>query len=471
MLKELDPHSLYFNAEQYKRINESNKGTGVGIGINIFNLNDTNIVLTVIEGSPADSAGLLPGDKILFVDGTNCITTPPADLFKKINGIKGTPVTLIVKRGFSSGLNELMIYRNDIPLTSINTAFIIPGTKTGYIKSNRFSKESYKEMTEAMEKLLNDGMTSLMLDLRGNNGGYLDQMGKILDDLLPEGKLIIQTKSRIKDYNMKIFSKGTSELEKVPIVVLIDQNSASAAEALAGAIQDCDRGIIVGETSFGKALVQKTWEYKDGSAFNLTVSRYYTPSGRCIQKPYLKEGEKPLIDPALKLYLDGQSQSDIEKVFEMNGGKTTLPIYQTERGRHVIGGGGIYPDYFIKEDTTTLLTNVLKSKGLFIEYSVNFLNQRDNSVRQQYGKDYLAFVNDFEISDAYFENFMKFMKSRNIWNEQMFIQDKKYLKNFLKAMIAYCIWGDKGFYAASIKNDNSFDKALELMPAAKKLIN
>jgi carboxyl-terminal processing protease len=471
LLKELDPHSLYFDNEQYKIVTENNEGKVAGVGLFVISLNDTITVISVSEGTPADSASILPGDKILFIDGVNACKMLTNDAFGKINGKIGTSVNIITKSGRTTSLNEYNLIRQDFPVPSLNTWFIISGSNIGYIKSNRFSKISDIEMKNALNELKIKGMKELIIDLRGNLGGFIEEACHIVNEFIPEGKRITYTKARNSEFNMEFKSDGKGNFQNLPVIVLIDENTASSAEILSGALQDLDRGLIIGQSSFGKGSVQKSWQFKDGSAFNLTIAKYYTPSGRLIQKPYLKDNEKPTLDESSRLKLDTKTQNQIESMIQKAGNIGKLPVYKTEKGRTVVGGGGIIPDIFIKSDTVSLLSNYLKNLGIFIEFAYNYLGTHSAELRSQYGNDFLVYNEKFKVTENMLDDFIQLSKNKKIWNEQMFLADKEYIINFIKAAIAHAIWGDKGFYAIMLNNDIVVKKAIGMIPEAEKMIN
>ncbi len=468
MLKELDPYSNYYGSDQYRKISEANVGKSAGVGINIIELNDTLTVISVSPNSPADSAGLLPGDKLLFIDGENALKYNTSEGNLKLSGAVGSKLSLIVFR--KGSLKEYVLKRSEVPLPCINSYFIINDTDVGFIKSNRFSLLSDVEFKSVLNELKDKGMRSLIVDLRGNQGGYIDQVCNIIDEFLEGGNIITYTKARHEDFSITKRTTGKGDYEKLPIVLIIDKNTASAAEIFAGAIQDFDRGIIIGEQSLGKGLVQKAWNFKDGSAFHLTVARYFTPSGRLIQKPFLRENEKPVLDEASKLNLDQKSQEQIEEAIRRTGGRTFADIHKTRKGRSVIGGGGIYPDYFIQEDTTTLLVNYMKTKGIFVQYAYSYLEDNRSELKIIYGDNISKFVRDFKVTDEMMTTCTSISKSRKIWNEKMYETDKEYIRNFIKSAIAHALWGDKGFYQVSFSTDNIARKALEYIEEAKKMI-
>ncbi|MBM2815728.1 MAG: Periplasmic protease [Ignavibacteria bacterium] len=466
LLREIDPFGSYNPPEKQKNVDDRSRGATEGIGIDFVPLSDTATVISVFIGSPADSAGILTGDKILYVNGENAVGKTKPELAAKISGEKGTSVTLVIKRGWTSTLQEFIIKRLDVALPSFDASFLIAGTKIGYIKCTRFSDVSHPEFVKLKDKL--KGAKQLIIDVRGNPGGSLEEVVKIADEFIPEGCKLTYTSSRNPIYVHEYKSSAGGIFERFPVIIIIDALSSSGSEALAGAVQDLDRGIVVGEQSYGKGLAQSQWKMTDGSGFRLTVAQYYTPSGRCIQKPY--HGEKPVLDPSLLLNTSAGMQKILEEIYQKTGGKTQLPIFHTSLGKPVIGGGGIYPDYFEKKDTTTLLTRVLYQKGIFMELAFNFLYVNRKEISEEYENDFAAFSEKFRIDDSMLVNLKKLSFSKNIWNDEMFVQDKEIIRIEIKASIAFALWGNNGFEYCMMPLDKPIMRSIELMPEAEKMM-
>jgi len=469
MLKDLDPFSDYYSAETYKAINDTYKGNSLSTGLSIISLNDTLTVTTITKNSPADSLGILTGDKILFVNGQNAVKLSGGDANLKINQNADTVVTLIIKRGYSSSLQEYRIVKKEVVITTIASYFMIPKTDIGYIKFIKFSSIADKQFRETLEKLKKMGMESLILDLRGNSGGYLEQVVQMCDELLPGNDTITYTKTRHPDFLSINISKSGQDYEKLPVIILIDGNSASASEILSGAIQDLDRGLVIGSISFGKGTAQKTWEFKDGSAFKITVAGYCTPSGRSIQKPTSKETLD--MSPEGKLALGDNSKKYLDEINKLSGGKTQMPLFKTSKGRTVPSGGGIFPDYFVKDDTTTRLTQILRANGFFLEFSYIYLNKFRDGIQKKYGSDFISFNKDFVVDQNLLGDFEQYSRKKNVWNDKMFETDKKIIEGYIKAFINYSLWGDPAYFYSMTPFDRQIQKAVEVMPEAKKFVN
>jgi len=286
MLNELDPHSVYIDAKEMKDVEEDFQGSFEGIGVQFDIINDTINIISPISGGPSESVGIQSGDKIVTIDKEDAIGIERADVPKKLKGPKGTQVVLGIKREGSKDLIEFTIIRDKIPLYSVDASFMFDNTDIGFIKVNRFASNTYSELKEALSDLKTKGMKKLILDLRGNPGGFLQQAYYMANEFLNSGDTIVYTKGRRPEFDEYMIAKTTGDNVKLPLIVLVNQGSASASEIVSGSIQDLDRGLIVGTTTFGKGLVQRQYDIGDGTAFRLTISRYFTASGRSIQRPY-----------------------------------------------------------------------------------------------------------------------------------------------------------------------------------------
>jgi len=466
MLKELDPFSEYFSVKVYQGFKNNYSATMKTIGLTLISINDTLYVLNVTVPSPADSAGIHNGDKIIYLDGQGAIKMPLSSANDKTTKKDTLPVNIVIKRGTIPSLFEFNVIPRDLQVNSIMSNFLIPGTDIGYVKTNRFASSADKEFRCVISNLRNQGAKKILLDFRAHTGGNVDQAADYADEFIPEGKTLTYIQGKNNDFYQKFVSEKGGVCEDLPLVVMIDNQTISAAEIFAGAIQDLDRGIIVGTQSYGKGMAQKVWEFKDGSAFRMTIGDYFTPSGRNVQKI---QGKAEL-DPALKLQLGEKNANDVQKIIENFGGRTHLPIYKTVKGRVVLGGGGIYPDYYVKQDTTTLLTQVLINKGIIVDFTYNYISNDREKLLNKYKKDYFAFSQDFKIDDNMLKQFETVSRSKNIWNDEMFKVDKEYIRNYIKSVIAFNLWGNEGFYANDYKKDNVIQEALKLFPEAEKIL-
>jgi carboxyl-terminal processing protease len=448
ILAQLDPHSVYIAKEELEDITESMKGDFVGIGINFYMHRDTLSVINVVENGPSEKAGLQSGDKILFADKTKLFgrKLPTDSLFSKLKGDIGSEVELTIFRKMQNKKLKLTVTRDVVPLKSVDVGLMV-NKKVGYIKVNRFSETTFDEFHKELQGLKKQNAQTIVVDLRNNGGGYLEKAVEIADEFLPEGKLIVFTKNR-NGRTDKTFATQKGDFEKGKLVVLINENSASASEILAGAIQDNDRGIIMGRRSFGKGLVQREMNFGDGSAVRLTVARYYTPTGRSIQKSYQK-GNKEYNNEFEERFESGELYSkDSIKIAD------TIQ-FKTPKGKIVYGGGGIVPDIFIP------LQVELGDEGIayFMQspYVGNFVFEQLDKNRKQYKG--LTFE-DFIAKDLYSEEYFKAFKKQFSQNEfkdlglvEKFNQNKKLIQRYIAAEFAQQLFGSKYYYEVILPYD------------------
>lgn len=466
LLKNLDPHSVYIPPKQLSKVNEEFKGKFEGIGIEFQLLNDTITVLQPIGGGPSAQVGIMSNDKIVKIDGKNAVKYNNEQVMKSLKGPKGTKVSVSI---FRSGIKELLefeIIRDVIPLYSVDVSFMTR-KDIGYISVSRFSETTADEMRTALLKLKNLGMEQLILDLRFNPGGFLDQAVKMVDEFLDGGKenrkKVVYTKGRRAEFDEEYFASSNSEFEKIPIVVLLSNNSASASEIVAGAIQDWDRGLIVGETSFGKGLVQRQFDLNDRSAFRLTISRYYTPSGRLIQRSYSDGVEKYQREAFERDEKEGENIAHTAEKDSIN------PIFYTTAGRKIYGGGGITPDFIVKPLTMTSYTTNLFRKNIFYEYVAQYLSGNGQNFKDKY-KSFEDFNLNYKIEDEFVNNFVEFgIKKGTELKKEEFEKDKEFICMRLKAFIARNFWGNEGWYPIVLSEDNQLQKAIDVLPEAAKI--
>lgn len=467
MLKELDPFSNYLCAEQYKNISEINKGKRVGFGLNVIQITDSIVIANVIKNSSADSNGASVGDKIIFIDDKKTTGMSVQEINNLMQGEKGTRAKLLLKKHKDDSIVELILTRDEHSIKSISSSFIIPKTDIAYIKVISFSNESAKEIKEELNQLTRAGAKKLLFDLRSNNGGYLEKVLELLEQFFQKGDLLVYTEARNQSYAMRRVVEKDGDFIDIPIIVLSDSHTASAAEIFSGAIQDNDRGLIVGEITFGKGHAQKMWEFKDGSAFALTVARYFTPSGRIVQKKSYNPKDLAIADP---LGTNADNTKALEEIYKTIGEQKAFPVFKSKKGRTILGGGGIFPDIIIKSDTLTPLSQVLKSRAIFFEFALHYLKYNEIDIRQKYEDQFLNFTNAFYVDNQLLEKFVEFSKSKNVWNEQMFALDLEYIRNFIKAVISNIVWGDNGFYSAMMDKDQQAQKAISSFEKAKELM-
>lgn len=469
LMQSLDRESYYYDKDHYTKATEENKGISVGIGLVAVNFEDTLTVIEVKQGSPAMREGVFPGDRILSINGLSAEKMSKADAEKIFNGEIGQTVKLSVMK-YNREIKNYEITRDSVEYSSISADFVLPGTSCAYIALNRFSSLSDIDFRLAAEKVLESNAKAIILDLRENPGGVLSKASAVADQFISGERVIAYTESRLKDFELKLYSKNGDPLEKTPVIVLIDKGSASGSEIVAGSIQDYDRGLIVGERSYGKGTVQKFFPMKDTTAIKLTVAEYHTPSGREIDKGRVTSQSNNAQKDLLELNLDSTALAGLKTSMNYTNGMENLPIYTTAKGRKIIGGGGIFPDYFVKADTLTLLTNVLKQRGFMLDWGLKYYYANYKKLEEKF-KTIEEFNSLFQLTDQDLKAFENFSRSKNIWNDVMFATDKDYIATYIKAAIAYPRWGNNAFSAVLSSKDNYITKAIELMPKAEEMIN
>lgn len=466
MLAELDPHSVYIPPKEMTQVEESFRGDFEGIGIEFQVVNDTLTVVSPITGGPSEALGIMSGDRIIKIDEKNVIGITNDDVRKKLRGKAGTEVKVSILRVGVAKALEFNIIRDKIPLYSVDTHFMLDNT-TGYVSVSRFSETTYDELVEALNDLNKNGMQQLILDLRGNPGGYLNQAVKISDLFISGKKKIVYTEGRRPEFDEEYFATESSKFENIPLIVLINRGSASASEIVSGAIQDWDRGLVVGETSFGKGLVQRQFDLSDNSALRLTISQYFTPSGRLIQRDYKNKKNK---EEYYADAMDGE-ETEGENLNHKAEQDSARPEYKTSKGRIVYGGGGITPDYIVKQGTITPYTQNLLRKNVFYTFVLAYLDKNGQSVKNKY-QNLLTFKNDFKLDDKTLSSFIDFATNKEVtFNEEEYRKDKDYIKSRLKAQIARNYWKNEGWYSVLLNTDDQMIKAVTLFNEAKNIAN
>jgi len=469
LLNNLDPHSVYIPPQALKKVTEDFRGKFEGIGVEFAIVNDTITVVQPVGGGPSAMLGILSNDKIVKIDGWKAIGITTDSVMKSLKGPKGTKVSVSIVRAGVKELLDFEIVRDVIPLYSIDVSTML-NKETGYINVTRFSETTNNEMLAALKKLKDAGMKRLVLDLRFNPGGYLDQAVKMTDLFLasdPNGtpRKIVYTKGRRSEFNEEYFSSNGSEFEKTPLIVLISNSSASASEIVSGALQDWDRGLIVGETSFGKGLVQRQFELPDKSAFRLTIARYYTPSGRLIQRSYSDGKDKYQREAFERDEAEGENISHKEESAD-----TTRPKFKTGAGRTIFGGGGITPDYIVKSDTGTQFSRVISRRNLFYEFVTKYLSTHGPEIKDRYKNNFGQFNASFDVKETVVPEFLAFLKTKDVeFKQDQYNHDKDYIEARLKAHIARNFWGNDGWYPVILTVDNQLKKAVGLFPEAEQL--
>lgn len=492
MVKELDPHSEYMTAEEYKQMSEPLKGNFEGIGVQFNITKDTITVVSPISGGPSEKLGIRSGDKIVIIEDTVVagVGITNRDVIDKLRGDKGTKVRIKVYRRGKKDLIDYTIVRDKIPIYSLDASYMLT-EEIGYVKLNRFSQTTMPEFYEALDELEPQGMKHLVLDLRGNSGGYLNTAIQLSDEFLSDEELIVYTEG-VSNPKREHFATNRGRFEKGKLVVLINEGSASASEIVSGAVQDHDRGLIIGRRSFGKGLVQRPFKLRDGSTLKLTTARYYTPSGRCIQRPYDEGNDEYRKETQRRkdhgeLFIEDSIVVDEEQVFK------------TDNNRTVYGGGGILPDIFVPLDTSEnseFLTELL-SNGLFYQYINEYVDANRKELNEKY-PDYEAFEEGFVLDDSFVNEFIEFAKHElhhevddalsdedaevkvngeevNVdvddirddvsVNQEMIDEGMKVsgkiIKTRLRALLARTLWQTEAFYRVFNAEDDAVMKAIE----------
>ncbi|MDR1005882.1 MAG: S41 family peptidase [Bacteroidales bacterium] len=458
MLSNLDPHSVYLTAAEVKRENESLNGHFDGIGIQFHIVEDTIVVIQPVKGGPSAKVGIMAGDRIVKINDTNR-TGAQIDndkVLKLLKGAKGTKVKLSIKRAGVDKLIDFVVKRNVIETKSVDYSGMIDGD-VGYIKLSAFSATAFREVSKALSDLrYNYGCKKLIFDLRGNGGGYLQEAIAIADEFLPKKDLIVFTKGRDQKKKNIAYATSGGFFEKGELIILIDETSASASEILAGAIQDNDRGKIIGRRSFGKGLVQEQFSLTDGSVLRLTISRYYTPSGRCIQRPYTTEDPNKYYEDFLARYVSMETGSDTLV-------HTDSLRYKTKNGRYVYGGGGIEPDIrlpYINYKRSPYYDDLIRS-SLIYKYCFDYADKNRKSLKQFPNGN--EFINKFKISTELLNEFKSYAAHNGIPVKPLPPQDHKRLVILMKAYIAQLLYDDQCFYKLYLTIDDDVQKALHYL--------
>ena len=458
MLHHLDPHSTYANAQEVKKLNEPLQGNFEGIGVQ-FNMNeDTLMVIQPVSGGPSEKAGILAGDRIVAVNDTAIagVKMSTEEIMRRLRGPKGSKVKLgVMRRGIKENI-DFVVTRDKIPVHSLDAAYMYPN-HVGYIRINSFGATTLDEFIKAMKKLQKQGMKDLILDLQGNGGGYLNAAVGLANEFLEKGELIVYTEGRRAPKN-EFAALGNGRMRNGRLVVLIDEFTASASEIVTGAVQDWDRGLVVGRRSFGKGLVQRPIDLPDGSMIRLTVARYYTPTGRCIQKPY-----------------DNPETYNLDLINRYNKGEMIhadsihFPPSQKKKkkkmGRTVYGGGGIMPDYFVPVDTSSYSNyhRRLLAKGAVIKATLNYADKHRHELTNKY-RNFDNYLKQFTVPQELSEQLIADGKESGVeFNEKEYAKSKRLINTQLKALVARDIWSTNEYYSVINQSDPVVQKALQLL--------
>lgn len=455
ILSELDPHSVYISAKDVQIVNDDLKGSFSGVGIEFTIRQDTIRVQNVVGNGPAERAGVIAGDKIVSVDDTVFVgkKVTNEEAMHKLKGPKDTKVKLGILRYGEKKIREITVTRGDIPQRSISATYMLDET-TGYIKIKNFGENTYPDMLIALAQLSQEDFRNLVIDLRGNTGGYLASAVQIANEFLPKGRLIVYTQGR-KSPRQEYRSDGRGSYQHIPLVVLIDEGSASASEILAGAIQDNDRGTIIGRRSFGKGLVQQPIAFNDGSMIRLTIARYYTPAGRCIQKPYSSGADKSYEEDLVSRYQHGE-------FFNQDSIKHTGPEYHTNIGRTVYGGGGITPDIFVPEDTTDITSYYKEASmsGLILQFAYSYTDDHRAALSKF---DNMKDMAEYLTKQNIVEKFAVYANKNGLRRRNLMIKKShKLLERFIVSRIIYNILNEQEWIDYLNHDDPTILKALDV---------
>src|SRR5574344_871081 len=456
ILSELDPHSVYISAKDAQLAQDDLKGSFSGIGVEFTIREDTIHIQNVIKNGPSERAGLLAGDKIVSVDGKAFVgkIVTNEEAMHRLKGPKDTKVKLGIIRYGHNNVQYFTVTRGEIPQKTISAAYMLDDN-TGYIRIKSFGENTYPEMLIALAKLSQSGFSNLVIDLRDNTGGYLQSAVQIANEFLPNNKLIVYTKGR-KSPREDYRSDGHGSYQKIPLIVLINEGTASAAEILSGALQDNDRATLIGRRSFGKGLVQKQIQFQDGSLIRLTIARYYTPSGRCIQKPYVDGEDEDYAQDLITRYQHGE-------YFSQDSIKHTGPAYHTGLGRIVYGGGGITPDIFVPEDTT-LMTSYYKEaamSGLILQFAFTYTD--NNRLKLNSFKEMMD-ISNYLVKQNTVEQFADYADKHGLQRRNLMIRKShNLLEHGINSRIIYNILDEEALVEYNNQEDPDIEKALKVL--------
>ena len=485
MFKMLDPHSIYIEPKRSQAIEENFQGKFQGIGVQFQVIQDTITVVSPIAGGPSDRLGIQSGDRIIGIEDSSAIGFSNEDVRNALRGPKGSEVEVTIKRPTTNKNLDFTIIRDDIPLYTVDTNYMID-QNTGYVKINRFAATTHSEFIQAMRELENKGMEQIILDLRGNPVGYLSQAIAISGEFFERNTDIVSTKSRHLRFTEMYRSRRTGEFKDMPVIVLVNEGSASASEIVSGAIQDHDRGLIIGQRTFGKGLVQQQYGLQDSSKIRVTISKYYTPSGRLIQKPYSKSGSEEYAYEILNREVN--ARTDIQEYISHVPDSLK---YSTDAGRTVYGGGGIVPDHIVQQDTSqsAAVAGLMRQQRVEFDYVRNYLDQNGDSFRAKWENDYNGFRKEFSWSENDYEQIFAILKENNLavsdtvstpdFNDKKLIIPEGHFQEvqwmvggILKAELANQVWGLKKYYPViNDVFDNAIETSMQFWGEARKYTN
>ena len=470
MLEKLDPHTSYLPASESELAMAELQNGFDGIGVEFSIFNDTVFVVTPLSGGPSEEAGILSGDAIIEANGTSLTGESLSTrlIFNTLRGVRGSEVNMKIKRKGFKELLDFKVLRDKIPTYSVDASYLMDDKKTGYIKINRFSETTYDEFINGLKDLKSQGMTQLILDLRGNPGGYLERATAIADEFIAGNGVLVYTDGKDDRNDRKMYARKTGIFEQGALVVLVDEGSASASEIVSGALQDYDRALIVGRRTFGKGLVQAPISLSDGSELRLTISRYYIPSGRSIQKPYTSGNLN-------EYYGELGERAEHGEFFNEDSVRTgDKKKYTTKAGRIVYGGGGVTPDVFVSRDTTHISRYLMQLYGTNVirEYALNYTNDNETTLKKMTFDNYLK---NFTVTNAMLQEVIKKGESLGVkYNAEEYNKSKSFIQGQIKALVARGVWKDQSglsnsFYRVIGSDDEMLQAAMIHFKEAKSL--
>jgi carboxyl-terminal processing protease len=453
LLRQLDPLCNYVDAQRYKQMSERNRGEYDGVGLSLAMNAGNVIVITAIEGSPSDRLGVRAGDRIVKIDGESTAALSEQDVLGRLRGPDGTAVRLSIQRPGEADLLEIGVPRQRIPIKSVPYAFLL-GPDTGYVRIIRFSATTGQELQSLMTQLEAGGMKRLVLDLRGNPGGYLEQAVEVAEQFIPGGQIVVYTRGRVRGASEEHYAAAAGGPRNLPVVVLVNHGTASAAEIVAGALQDWDRGLIVGQTTFGKGLVQRQYRLRNGSAVFLTVGRYYTPSGRLIQRPYPSD--------KIRYYAEGYDDLDPNADPE----PPATPVHRTATGRPVYGGGGITPDVEVAPASPTEAEQAIARSNVLFAFATVHVGD----ARFSYPAGFEHYLVHYAVDERTWSDFLRFAGPRLELDRAEMMRAREFIGHGLKREIAGILWGPTERYRVLVSHDRQVAEARRLVPQAQELL-
>lgn len=462
MLEDLDPHSVYLPAVKQEEAEEDFRGSFVGIGVEFQIIKDTITIVSPVTGGPSESVGIMAGDRIVKIDGKSSIGFKTNDVFKHLRGEKDSKVNVTIFRPSADKTIDFTIVRDNIPLYSVD-ASILYDNKTGYISVSKFAETTTSEIYKALVDLTSKGMKRLVLDLRNNPGGLLGQAQQVADLFIDSDKMIVYTEGRYDKFNEKLYAQNNFPFEKVPLIVLVNRGSASASEIVSGAVQDWDRGLILGETTFGKGLVQRVFKLPDNSAVRITISKYFTPSGRAIQREY--ENKKDYYAEIMER--DEEEGENINHTAEADSSK---PVFKTKGGRTVFGGGGITPDIIVQAGKLSDYSIELQKNNAFYQFVRYYMDSHRDEIKSKFNGDLKNYKKGFTVDENLLKDFIAFSKNLKVeFKEKDYNTDKDFISMRIKAYIARDIWKNEGWYYVLLDSDKQFQKAIASFGEAESM--